>query len=113
MIYGIGIDIVNVARFERAIKKWGEKFISRLFTEAEIAYSDGKRRPALHLAARFAAKEALIKALGVPRAYKSIEVERGSAGAPSLKVAGLPELNFFLSLTHEKEFAVAQVVIEK
>ncbi|MCK4739487.1 MAG: holo-ACP synthase [Deltaproteobacteria bacterium] len=113
MIHGIGTDIVNIARFERAMKKWGARFKSRLFTDAELTYAEGKKRPALHLAARFAAKEALIKAYGRFVTYKKIEIQRDPEGAPKIEVEGESDLRFFVSISHEQEFAVAQVVIEK
>jgi len=68
MIYGIGIDVVEVDRIEDAIAKQGEVFLRKLFTEAERKYCDQQKRPGLHYAARFAAKEAVSKALtGMPQ----------------------------------------------
>ena len=64
MIFGIGIDVVEVERVESSIAEFGERFVSRVFTEAERAYCESQKRPAIHYAARFAAKEAVAKALG-------------------------------------------------
>ena len=113
MIYGTGIDIVSVSRFERALTRWGERFSRRLFTEAEVEYCNSRKRPAEHLAARFAAKEALFKALGGAVPYTSVEVVRTS-GSPEIRVSGIGKgLSFFLSLSHEREFAVAHVIVER
>jgi holo-[acyl-carrier protein] synthase len=114
MICGNGVDIVNIARFERALERWGERFTARLFSDGELSYCMGKRRPATHLAARFAVKEALFKALGTPIKYKDVEVIRDVSGSPSLRVSGLGEnYRFNVSISHEKEYAVATVIVEK
>lgn len=114
MIYGIGIDIVDVERFKRALDRWGERFRRRFFNTEELEYCLGRRRPEVHLAARFAAKEAVIKALGNPVPLKNIEILRDPSGKPLVKVAGLSEdYRFHVSITHEKKFCVAQVVVER
>ena len=64
MIYGIGIDIVKTDRIKSAVQRWGDRFLRRVFTEREIDYSHRKNNPFLSLSVRFAAKEALIKAIG-------------------------------------------------
>jgi len=123
MIHGIGIDIIKVERMKAAVERWGEKFLKRVFTESEIAYASKKKDPYLSLAVRFAAKEALIKALGLTETVSlaDIEVESSAHGRPSIKVNGrLAELfsrNSFqcahVSLSHEREYGVACVVVEK
>lgn len=123
MIYGIGIDIVKIDRMKAAVNKWGKKFLERIFTKDEIAYCYEHKEPYFSLAVRFAAKEALIKAIGaeiiVP--LTAIEVVNNENGRPSIKVNGKLE-EFFkekpikhchLSLSHEKEFGIACVVLEK
>lgn len=123
MIYGVGIDIIKIGRMREVVEKWGQRFLERVFTESEISYCYEKREPYLSLAVRFAAKEALIKAIGsaVPVSLTDIEVVNVETGRPFLKVNG--ELEYFfkeelirrahLSLSHEHEYGVACVVLEK
>jgi holo-[acyl-carrier protein] synthase len=123
MIYGIGIDLVKIGRMKEAVDKWGKKFLDKIFTEDEVAYCYEKQEPYLSLAVRFAAKEALIKAIGsevfVP--LTDIEIVNNKNGRPSISAKGRLE-EFFksksikhchLSLSHEKEFGIAHVVLEK
>ena len=122
MIYGIGIDIVKVLRMKDASEKWGKKFFEKILTDFEIEYCYKMSDPFPSLAVRFAAKEALIKAIGseIPVNMKNVEVVNNEKGRPSLKLKGTVK-DFFkdraikvshLSLSHEKEFAVACVVLE-
>jgi holo-[acyl-carrier protein] synthase len=123
MIYGIGIDIIKIDRMQEADQKWGRKFIEKFLTSDEIKYCFEKKVPYLSVAVRFAAKEALIKAIGSEIAVnmKDIEIILNEKGRPSIKVKGALE-SFFkentitkchLSLSHEKEFGVACVVLEQ
>ena len=123
MIHGIGIDIVKVERMRKAVERWGERFLRRVFTEEEIAYAYGKTEPWLSLSVRFAAKEALIKAIGseIPVTLTDIEVTNSPGGSPSFRMKGAVK-NFFeekaimtahLSLSHERDYGVACVVLEK
>ncbi len=125
MIYGIGFDLVQVSRIEIALRRWGERFQNKVFTPGEIRYGRKKRNPARHFAARFAAKEAFVKALGIGIRrglhWKDVEVQRGPLGRPILKIHGRAvELcqkegidGFFLSLTHDGDYSGAMVVLEK
>ncbi len=123
MIYGIGIDIVKVKRLDDAFEKWGRKFFEKILTDHEIAYSFKKKNPFPSLSVRFAAKEALIKAIGAEISVnmKDIEILNDDRGRPSLKVKNKLEeffrekriMHSHLSLSHEKEYAVACVVLEK
>ncbi len=87
-VVGIGVDLVEVSRIEAAIGRFGEHFERRVFTESERAYCRSMARPAIHFAARFAAKEAVCKAFGTgigeEMAWKDIEVCRGENGRPSV-----------------------------
>ena len=123
MIYGIGIDIIKIDRMQEADQKWGRKFIEKFLTSDEIKYCFEKKVPYLSVAVRFAAKEALIKAIGSEIAVnmKDIEIILNEKGRPSIKVKGTLE-SFFkentitkchLSLSHEKEFGVACVILEQ
>jgi len=120
---GIGIDIVEIGRLQRAVERHGEHFLQKIYTAYELAYCtgpDGKLRYS-SLAARFAAKEALYKA-AFPLLRRFIgwhecEVKNDGAGVPALELA--PELKkelgpsrVHLSLSHSKEYAVAIVLIE-
>ncbi len=122
MIYGIGIDIVKIERMREAVARWGSRFLKRVFTENEIAYSYEKKEPFLSLSVRFAAKEALIKAIGseIPISLTDIEVMNYGSGRPFITVKGRLR-NFFeakrircthLSLSHEHEYGVACVIVE-
>ena len=123
-VHGIGIDVVEVARIAAAAARHGENFLARLFTPAERAYCDAKKSPAIHYAARFAAKEAFLKAMGTGLsdglAWRDMEVVNGPNGKPELKLAGRAAELFrqnclsgiFLSLSHDGNLAVASVILE-
>jgi len=123
MIYGIGIDIVRTERIRRAAERWGDRFLQRIFTEGEILHCFKKKNPYLSLSVRFAAKEALIKAIAaeMPVSFTDIEVYSSDRGKPSLRVKG-PLQSFFssraiacahLTLSHESEYGIACVVLEE
>jgi len=122
MIYGIGIDIVKIDRMRDVVRKWGERFLKRVFTASEITYCFKKREPYLSLAVRFAAKEALVKAVGsaFTVSLTDIEVMNLESGKPYIKVNGkLREIfngesikKAHLSLSHEHDYGVACVVLE-
>jgi holo-[acyl-carrier protein] synthase len=123
VICGIGIDLVKIARLKQVTDKWGERFLKRVFTEDEISYCFTKHNPYLSLSVRFAAKEALIKAIGAefPASFTDIEVIRLDRGKPSLRTLG--KLKVFLgkkgvqhihvSLSHEHDYGIACVVLEE
>lgn len=122
MIYGIGVDIIKIDRMRKTVERWGEKFLERVFTSNEITYCYEKREPFLSLSVRFAAKEALIKAIGseISVSLTDIEIMNYGSGRPFIKVKGRLE-SFFaeksirtahLSLSHEHEYGVACVVLE-
>lgn len=114
-----GIDIVVTARVERLSKE--EAFMERVFTDGERSYASGRRRPARHLAGRFAAKEACMKALGTGWGegveWKDVEVTSGPGGRPVLKLHSKAEEiarggAAHLSIAYAGEVAVATVLIE-
>ncbi|HEX8948999.1 MAG TPA: holo-ACP synthase [Dissulfurispiraceae bacterium] len=123
MIYGIGTDIVEIDRVRLAVEKWGEGFLERIFSERELFYCNAKKDPMPHFAARFAAKESLIKALTPlgPLPLKEIEVLNHPSGKPfiALKEGVLEDLFegeapiIHLTLTHERSHAVATVILER
>ena len=114
-LVGIGIDLVDTARFSRP----GERLLARLFTPAERGFASGRPHPAQHYAARFAAKEAVLKALGTGWsggiAWTDVEVVAGADGAPSIRLAGtaakvarkLGVRRWAVSLTHTRTRAAA------
>jgi len=113
---GIGIDLVDISRIERALER-RPRLAGRLFTENELAYASGRRRPARHLAARFAAKEAVVKALGLGpgTAIREIEVVAGSPPEVRLhnEVARFADdrgLAVKVSLSHERDMATAVAI---
>ena len=123
-IFGIGSDIVKIKRIEKLIERYDQRFLKRVFTPAETAYAFAKARPAIHLAARFAAKEALVKALGSGLRqglnWPDIEVINNDLGKPQFQLHNSAQQIFdqlnnpsaWLTLTHEQEFALAFVVLE-
>src|SRR5574340_1435955 len=122
MIYGIGIDIIKIERMKIAVTRWNRKFLDRIFTEEEIRYAYRKKDPFLSLSVRFAAKEALIKAVGssVQVSLKEIEILNQEGGRPFVRVTGRLSAFFedntirctHVSLSHEQEYGVACVVLE-
>lgn len=121
-IIGIGIDIEEVARVEDLLTRYGDRFVTRIFTGGEAAYCRRRRNPAAHFAARFSAKEAAMKALGTGRSrgvlWRDIEVVR-YGGPPALALHGGASRRFdalggtgvLLTLTHSRQYSVAQVVL--
>ena len=124
MIVGTGIDIVEVPRLAQAIERFGERFLRRVFTDAEIAYCRSKQNYVERFAARFAAKEAALKAIGTGWnrgvAWRDVEVRREPGGRPSIVFSGkaaefagrLGMRRASLSLSHTPEHAIAQVILE-
>jgi len=118
-IVGLGVDICEIARMERALARH-PTMRARVFTPEEIAYCDGKARPAESYAGRFAAREAVIKALGGYRGkrWQDISVTRHPSGAPIIALAGNAKLRadaigitrVLITFTHEKTSAVAFAV---
>jgi len=120
-VLGIGVDLVECARIQHSLDRFGEKFLRRVFTDGEIEYSMSMKFPARHLAARFAAKEAVIKAFAepdMPFPLREIEVTRDGP-LPRLRLSGtLAEraqhqgwLSSSLSLSHADCHAMAVVLV--
>ncbi|MCS5690288.1 MAG: holo-ACP synthase [Acidimicrobiales bacterium] len=121
-IIGSGIDATDLSRIERLLKRYGERFLARVFTPGEVAYCQHRRNPVPHLAGRFAAKEAAMKALGTGRSQKvlwrDIEVVR-SSGPPKLEFHGGAARRFaqlgadssLLTITHSDAMALAHVLL--
>jgi holo-[acyl-carrier protein] synthase len=125
MIVGIGVDVVDIRRLRRALERQGERFMQRIYTAGEQEYCRAHRDPAPYFAARFAAKEALFKALGTGWAqgvtWLDAEIRNNDQGAPWLALRGRTEeasrelsvRKIHLSLSHSEEAAVALVILER
>ena len=123
MILEIGVDIVEVERIKEICAKWGGKFEERVFTPRELAYCKRKKQPYQSLAARFAAKEALFKALGTgwsfSMCWRDIEITNDSLGKPNIILSGKTQKiaaemgakKAMVSLSHTKHYAVANVIL--
>jgi holo-[acyl-carrier protein] synthase len=124
MIVGTGIDIAEVPRIAESIERFGERFLRRVFTEKEIRYCDSKANRVERYAARFAAKEAAMKALGTGWnrgvRWRDIEISRQPGSRPTIKFHGvaaefaakLGTKNVALSMSHTPELAIANVILE-
>ena len=124
MIVGTGVDLAEVPRIEASIQRFGRKFIERIYTPAEIAYVERKANRFERYAARFAAKEAGMKAIGTGWRrgvrWQDFEVANLPSGKPTLRFHGvaaefarkLGVKNISLSLTHTKEYGMAHVILE-
>lgn len=116
MILGTGIDIIEVDRINQALKRWGQHFLEHIFTTEEIAYAQKQKFPAQHYAARFAAKEAVLKAFGdnAHISWKDIKILNEESGKPYCVYADKNFKNrIHISISHTKKYAVASAIIEK
>jgi holo-[acyl-carrier protein] synthase len=123
MIAGTGIDIVEIARMREAIKKWGGNFTSKIFTPSEARYSTSKKFSEQHFAARFAAKEAVVKAFGEPNKFPirwtDIEISNDEEGKPviefrgdALKLKKKKRIDdVIVSMSHSRDYAIASVIL--
>ena len=112
---GIGIDLLEICRLERALERH-PRLAERVFTEAERDYAAARARPGRHLAARFAAKEAVVKALGLSGGFGLLEVEIVDGEPPAVRVTGRAAAaaageRIEVSLTHSRDFAAAVAVL--
>ncbi len=119
-MHTVGIDIIEISRVAQTVDRWGDRFLRRIYTEGELAYCRGR---ASQLASRFAAKEAMMKALGTGRYgvnWRDIEVVRCRGGRPVIQLQGraskvaerLAVSHVALSLSHSRDYAVASIVVE-
>lgn len=122
-VHGVGTDLVEVARFERLIGRGGRRFLDRWFTPGEVDYCLARDHPARHVAARFAAKEAVLKALRLsgdgPLRWREIEVCRDADGLPSIVLHGTFRQQadavgveaLHVSLSHDGRYATATALV--
>ncbi len=122
MIEGIGVDVVELGRLQEAVGAWGDRFLQKIFTRRELLYARSKRDPLPHIAARFAVKEAVAKALATGWSggfrWKDVEVENDPSGKPSVVLYGhikeiLAGSRILVSISHSENVVVAFAVIEK
>ena len=122
MIRGIGVDIVDIERVRALVDAEGDRFLNKVFTSTEIAYCNGKARRHQHFAARFAAKEAVSKALATGWAgdfrWKDVEVTNDPTGQPRISLHGqlrerIGSARIQISLSHADNHVVAMAVIEE
>ncbi|MFC1807057.1 holo-ACP synthase [Candidatus Omnitrophota bacterium] len=125
MILGTGVDIIEVSRIKNAAIRWKESFLKRIFTDNELKYSNERTTSYQHLAARFAAKEAVLKALGngwTNRVeWKDIEVWNEKSGKPNVRLSGEVERiskklgvdEIIISMSHTRTYAVANALLVK
>jgi holo-[acyl-carrier protein] synthase len=124
-VIGIGVDLVECDRIQHSVDRFGEKFLRRVFTEGEIEYSMSMKFPARHLAARFAAKEAVSKAFGTgigkAMGWRNIDIRKKKSGEPFLVFSGPAQelatkrgvISALITLSHTDRHAMACVVLEK
>jgi len=124
-IFGIGVDIVEMARVRELFEKFPERFPSRILTETELEELEQQSEPVLFLAKRFAAKEAAAKALGTGFSkgvsFQDFEIQHERSGRPKLLVSGVASQfilksrvqKLHLSISDEKRYAIANVILEK
>ena len=123
-VIGIGVDLVECARIQHSLDRFGDRFLHRVFTDGEIEYSMSMKFPARHLAARFAAKEAVSKAFGTgigkAMGWRDLDVRKKPSGEPYLVFAGEAEqlaqargvTSALITLSHTDNHAMAMVVLE-
>ncbi|MGB0679151.1 MAG: holo-ACP synthase [Polyangiales bacterium] len=122
-VSGIGVDVCDIRRVERSLARYGKPFVRKILREEEWSYCARYRQPAPQVAARFAAKEAVFKALGVPVGivFRDVEVHVAASGAPRLRLHGVAAtaaaaasiVSTHLSLTHDAGIAIAFVVLSR
>lgn len=122
-LIGIGIDVVEVSRIRSSLDEFGDRFLNRIFTECEREYCGKQKRPELHFAARFAAKEAIAKAFGTgigkEIGWLDMEIGRRATGEPMVQLSDVGAeyaksrgvTQVMVSLTHAKHYAAANAVV--
>ena len=122
-ILGVGMDIVETKRIAESIERFGDRFLHRVFLDGEIAYAKSMKFPQLHLAARFAAKEAISKAFGTgighEMGWRDLEIVREPGGAPRVVLHGKAEAHakargvqaVHVSLSHTADYGAASAVV--
>ncbi len=113
-ISGSGVDLIEIDRIRAAVQRWGSRFLERVFCPEEIAYAQNHRNPFPHFAARFAAKEAVIRAVGADVAVtrKDITIRNTAAGRPYCRLNRKDfKKNIHISLSHTRHHAIACAIV--
>ena len=125
MIFGTGIDIIEIDRIKKSLERYSPRFENKVFTDEEINYCQSQADPGKHFAARFAVKEAVSKSLGTGISndvgFKDIEVVNNESGKPTVKMAGRGKLLFeklnlksiHISISHDRHYAIAHAIAEQ
>lgn len=123
MIMGIGIDLVKISRVEEMLSRWGDRFLNRVFTPSEIAYAQNKKNQPIPFSGLFAVKEAVLKGLGIGLQmgvrWQEIETSHNDLGKPIVSLSGKAQQiareqrvsDIFVSISHEGDYAIAQVIL--
>jgi len=120
MLEGLGIDMVEVDRIKKVLDRWGERFLHRVFTSEERDYCKRKAHPEQSLAARFAAKEAVLKAIGTGLSggirWTDVKIVNDKSGKPEVRldkkiIQRIGDKKILLSISHTKEFAIAFAIL--
>ena len=117
-MYSIGTDIVQVERIKKLLNNNGNKFLNKIYTKDEINYCNSNSEPHIHLSGKYAAKEAVKKALLSKNiieaiSLKKIEILNNKNKSPYVKIDDLDDININITISHENEYAVAFALIEK
>jgi holo-[acyl-carrier protein] synthase len=125
MIFGTGLDIIEINRIKKSLEKYSTRFENKIFTDKEIDYCQSQADPGKHFAARFAVKEAVSKSLGtgITRdvGFKDIEVVNEASGKPIVKMGGRGKILFdklnlksiHISISHDRHYAIAHAIAEQ
>ncbi|RKY39883.1 MAG: holo-[acyl-carrier-protein] synthase [Candidatus Omnitrophota bacterium] len=108
-----GVDLIEVERIKKAVDKWGQRLLYRIFTRTEIEFARARRNFYQHLAGRFAAKEAIIKSLGKGRiSWREMEIVNNAEGEPRVRFTSEGRINktVAISISHTKDYAIAQAI---
>jgi holo-[acyl-carrier protein] synthase len=125
MIFGTGLDIIEIDRIKKSLAKYSSRFENKIFTDGEINYCQSQAEPGKHFAARFAVKEAVSKSLGTgithEVGFKDIEVVNQTSGKPIVKMCGRGKILFeklnlkfiHISISHDRHYAIAHAIAEQ
>jgi holo-[acyl-carrier protein] synthase len=122
VVEGLGVDVVEIGRVKGVVDRWGDHFLGKIFTDGEIAYARSKKNAVHHLAARFAVKEAVAKALATGWQggfrWKDIEVGNDANGKPTVTLSGdlrtrLAGANIHVSISHSDTVVVGVAIVER
>ena len=123
MIIGMGIDLVKISRIQEMLKRWGDRFLNRVFTPSEIISAQNKINQQISLSGLFAVKEAVLKALGIGFqmgvSFQEIETSHNALGKPIVLLSGKVQQiahsqkvsELFVSISHDGDYAIAQVIL--